>query len=117
VTRYLIADPEFLGDWTFGLKLHDTDQEQADYHANWTTRQGGHTLVEGGEIVIHLSKETPELSVVAHEATHAVLWALDRERSDAGTKKPTITLFGHPEVIASRVGNLTAIIWLAYLDN
>jgi len=64
-------------------------------------------------ITLHFVKDRFHIDLVAHEATHAALWSLDR---DAWPKNLKVKLFNHPEKIAVRVGSLTALIWLMLPD-
>lgn len=104
-----IVDPVMLDNHVFYVHVHKNIDRMADHKDEWTTEEFAHTNVEDGKIIIHLSKDYMELSLVAHEATHAVLWSMDRAAWPKSGKK--MKLFNHPEEVAKLIGNLTALIW------
>lgn len=95
--------------------LHTCDQirevskdERAHAHVSmWNTPDDA-----GFTGVLLLNNEDPELSIVAHEATHLILFLHGRKIQESNPQRKAHTAFiDHDESVAESIGNLTAMIW------
>lgn len=111
-----VKEPEWLGDWDFWVHMHVSLKDLNEFFGNDTLKEAARTVVREQQIQLHFAADEFNVGLVAHEATHACLWQFDRGRYDwdhrVGRKRrKNINVFYHPEVLAERIGNLTAFIW------